>query len=119
MDVKSLDVATGVKMSLGTNVTMDQKYSGRSVVVQMSVVQMSVGRSVGERSVKVPIAMTRQSPQYCSLLSVDKQTRRREVVIEADLCSGLKVIDEVEDCLATKAKYKFLVNNINLLEKNT
>ncbi len=39
----------GVKMSLGTNVTVDQKYSGRSVVVQMSL-----GRSVGGRSVKVP-----------------------------------------------------------------
>ncbi len=39
----------GVKMSLGTNVTADQKYSGRSVVVQMSL-----GRSVGGRSVKVP-----------------------------------------------------------------
>jgi hypothetical protein len=39
----------GVKMSLGTNVTVDQKYSGRSVVVQMSL-----GRSVGGRSIKVP-----------------------------------------------------------------
>jgi hypothetical protein len=39
----------GVNMSLGTNVTVDQKYSGRSVVVQMSL-----GRSVGGRSVKVP-----------------------------------------------------------------
>ncbi len=33
----------------GRSVTVDQKYSGRSVVVQMSL-----GRSVGGRSVKVP-----------------------------------------------------------------
>jgi hypothetical protein len=49
----------GGKMSLGTNVTVDLKYSGHSVVVQMSpgrsvVVQMSLGRSLGGRSVKVP-----------------------------------------------------------------
>jgi hypothetical protein len=33
----------------GCSVTVDQKYSGRSVVVQMSL-----GRSVGGRSIKVP-----------------------------------------------------------------
>jgi hypothetical protein len=38
-----------VKMSLGINVTVDQKYSGCSMVVQMSL-----GRSVGGHSVKVP-----------------------------------------------------------------
>jgi hypothetical protein len=38
---------------------------------------------------------------------VDQQTGRGEVVVEVDLRSGLKVFDEVEDSLATKAKYKF------------
>ncbi len=37
----------------GRSVTVDQKYSGRSVVVQMSL-----GRSVGGRSVKVPSQVT-------------------------------------------------------------
>jgi hypothetical protein len=39
----------GVKMSMGTNVTVDQMFSGRSMQVEMSL-----GRSVGGHSVKVP-----------------------------------------------------------------
>ncbi len=44
----------GIKMSLGTNVAVDQKYSGHSVVVQMSL-----GRSLGGRSVKVPVVSSK------------------------------------------------------------
>jgi hypothetical protein len=39
----------GVKMSLGVNVTVDQLSNGRSVRVEMSL-----GRSVGGRSVTIP-----------------------------------------------------------------
>ncbi len=50
VDVKSLDVALGVKLLRGTNVTVDQMSSGRSVRVEMSL-----GCSMGGCSVKVPI----------------------------------------------------------------
>jgi hypothetical protein len=49
VDIKSLDVVNGVKMLQGPNVTVDQMSSGRSVLVKMSL-----GRSMGGRSVKAP-----------------------------------------------------------------
>ncbi len=51
MDVKSLDVATGCQSVTGNKCHSEPNFSGRSMRVEMSL-----GRSVGGRSVKVPLS---------------------------------------------------------------